>query len=157
MKISVSDPKTKKAYPKTIENNAFFKGKKIGNEVELGLIGLDGYKAIITGGSDKQGFPMKHDFEGTNRKKLYLIKNVKKGLREKVSKRGNEISDETAQVNLKITKEGKVKLEELLGGEKAEHKDGKKSFTEKAVEQSLENVGKIDASAAKDIKGKIKK
>ena len=157
MKLSVSDPKTKKAYSKTIENNAFFKGKKIGAEVELGLIGLEGYKAIITGGSDKQGFPMKHDLEGTNRKKIFLVKNVKKGLRVKVSKRGNEISDETAQINLKITKEGKVKIEELLGGAKAEEKDDGKSFAEKAVEESLKNIGKIDASAAKDIKGKIKK
>lgn len=154
MNIVVSDPKTKKAYIKKIENQAMFNGKKIGEEVELGLIGLEGYSALITGGSDKQGFPMKPDLEGSNRKKIYLIKNKKKGLRKKVSKRGNQVSEEITQLNLKITKEGSKKLADLLGGEKTEDK---KSFAEKAVKESLENVGKIDASAAKDIKGKIKK
>ena len=89
MNIVVSDPKTKKAYIKKIENAGMFIGKKIGEEVELGTLGLEGYKAKITGGSDKQGFPMKPDLEGSNRKTVYLIENAKKGIRKKVSKRGN--------------------------------------------------------------------
>lgn len=157
MNIVVSDPKTKKAYLKKIDNPAMFIGKKVGEEIELGLIGLEGYKAKITGGSDKQGFPIKPDLEGGARKKVYIITNKKKGIRKKVTKRGNMISEEIAQVNIKIIKEGSKKLEELLGGEKTEEKEGKKSFAEKAVEKSLANVGKIDASAAKNIKGKIKK
>jgi len=157
MNLVVSDPKTKKAYLKKIDNSKPFIGKKVGEEVELGLFDMDGYNAKITGGSDKQGFPMKPDLEGTNRKKVYLLKDIKHGIRKKVSRRGNQISEEIAQINLKVTKEGKQKLDKLLGREKEEKTEEKTSFAEKAVKESLENVGKIDASAAKDIKGKIKK
>ena len=73
MNIVVSDPKTRKAYSKKIDNPVIFIGKKIGEEVELGLAGLEGYTALITGGSDKQGFPMRRDLTGGNRKEIYVV------------------------------------------------------------------------------------
>ncbi|MFH1391789.1 MAG: eS6 family ribosomal protein [Candidatus Diapherotrites archaeon] len=141
MNLVVSDPKTKKAYLKKIDSPKPFIGKKIGEEIELGLLGLDGYKAKITGGSDKQGFPLRPDLEGSNRKKIFIVTNAKHGIRKKVSKRGNMISEEISQINLKIIKEGSKKLEELLGGEKADKKEEKTSFAEKAVKESLDSVG----------------
>ena len=66
------------------------------------------------------------------------------------------ISDETAQVNLKITKQGSKDILEVLGSEKQKTDDKKISFREKAVKESLENIGKISAEDAKNIKGKIK-
>ncbi len=152
MNIVISDPNTRKAYPKKIDNPAFFIGKKIGDEVELGVIGLDGYKARITGGSDKQGFPMKRDLEGTSRIKVFVTVDSKKGIKKKVSRRGNQISEEIAQINLKVVKYGGKSLEELLGGEKTESKEEKVSIKEQMVKESLENVGKISAAEAKDIK-----
>ena len=79
----------------------------------------------------------------------------KKGIRQKIRRRGNLVTDEIAQLNLKVTKEGSKKLEEIFAGNAKETTDDL-SFKEKAVKESLANVGKIDASAAKDIKGKIK-
>ena len=155
MKTVISDPKTKKAYAKTVDNPAMFIGKKIGQEVELGLLGLDGYKVKITGGSDKQGFPMKNDMEGGLRKKVFIMKDAKHGTKQKVARRGNLVTEEIEQLNLKIIKEGSKKLEEIFAGSAKESTEDL-SFKEKAVKESLANVGKIDASAAKDIKGKIK-
>jgi len=154
MKIVVSDPKTKKAYSKTLENPKPLLGKKIGNEIELGILGIEGAKAKITGGSDKQGFPMRSDLEGANRKKIFMIKNEKEGIKQKVSRRGKVISEETAQVNLKLTKEGKQSLLEALGTET--QKKEEVSFREKAVKTSLENIGNTEGLTPKDVKGKVR-
>jgi len=150
MNIVVSDPKTKKAYSKKIDNPAIFLGKKIGESMELGLLGLDGYTAQITGGSDKEGFPMKPDMTGSSRREIYVVVDAKKGIRQKVRRRGNQITNEVSQLNLKVTKEGAKPLIEILGtGEKKEEKISAK---EQAVKESLENVGKISSEEAKLIK-----
>src|SRR3989344_395507 len=99
MNIVVSDPKTRKAYSKKIDNPAIFLNKKIGDTVELGLAGLDGYEAQITGGSDTEGFPMKHDMTGSNRRDIYVVVDAKKGVRKKITRRGNLVTQETSQIN----------------------------------------------------------
>ncbi|HLC92577.1 MAG TPA: S6e family ribosomal protein [archaeon] len=149
MNIVVSDPKTRKAYSKKIDNPAIFVGKKIGESVELGLMGLDGYTAKITGGSDKEGFPMKPDMAGSNRKEIYVVVDAKKGIRQKIRRRGNLVTGEISQLNLKITKDGAKPLADVLGGEKKEEKT---SVKDQMVKESLENVGKISAEEAKLIK-----
>ena len=63
MKIVISDRKTGKAYNKKTEE-AVFLNKKVGEEVDLSVVGLAGFKAKISGGSDKQGFPMKPTVDG---------------------------------------------------------------------------------------------
>ena len=150
MNIVVSDPSTRKAYSKKVDNPAIFIGKKVGESVELGLIGLDGYTAKITGGSDKQGFPMKADLVGGNRKEIFIVTDAKKGHREKIRRRGNLVTDEIAQLNLKVVKEGAKKLEEIMP--KKEGSGEKLSVKEQMVKESLENVGKISAEEAKLIK-----
>jgi len=72
MNIVISDPETRNAYSKKVEKPAFV-GKKIKDTIKLDEIGLDGYEAIITGGSDKDGMPMNPKQEGVSRKK-HLIK-----------------------------------------------------------------------------------
>ncbi len=128
MKLVISDPSTRKAYTKTIENASMFFGKKIGSEVELGIIGLEGYTAVITGGSDKQGFPMQKVIEGGARKKVLKLVEPKNGLKKKVTRRGSMVTEEIQQLNLKVVKQGQKPLEELLGGENKEKQkeEGKK-------------------------------
>src|SRR3989338_8098348 len=144
MNVVVSDPKTRMAYSRKIDNPAIFIGKKIGEQVELGAIGLEGYSAEITGGSDKQGFPMKKDLAGQNRKIVWVTVNAKQGQQEKAARRGNTVSDEVAQLNLKLVNYGQKPVAELLGSEKKE-KEEKISIKEQAVKESLENVGKISS------------
>ncbi len=162
MNISISDPKTGKAYGKKIETTALLLNKKIGNQIKLDSLGLEGYEARIQGGSDKQGFPMREDIPGTARKKIFTkggtgFNPKRKGERKRVSVRGNTISEEIEQVNLLVTKQGNKKLEEIFSTEPKEEKR-EESAKEKMVKQSLETVGDVDvAGDSKGIKGKIRK
>ncbi|MEM0359832.1 MAG: 30S ribosomal protein S6e [Candidatus Diapherotrites archaeon] len=142
MNIVLSDPKSGKAYSKKIESVAFM-GKKLGETVSLETIGLKGYKAIITGGSDKDGFPMKPSVEGQSRKKILMskgigIKGLKKGEKRRKRVRGNTVAKDIHQLNLKITEYGPESLAEIFkktGEEKKEEaKDEKKAKKEPAKE-----------------------
>ena len=130
MNIVVSDPKTRKAYSINTEKPVFL-GKRIGDEVVLSIIGLAGYKGVITGGSDKDGFPMKPTLPGTIRKKILMSSGVgyrpkEKGIKKRKRVRGNTIAEDIHQVNIKVTHYGEKPLEELLKKEKAEGKEGEK-------------------------------
>ena len=124
MNVVISDPKTKKTYNINVEKPVFL-GRKLGEEVDLGGINLEGYKAVITGGSDKDGFPMKPSLQGTGRKKVLLSSGIgyrpkEKGIRRRKRVRGNTIAEDIHQVNLKVTKYGKEPLDKLLKEEKGE-------------------------------------
>lgn len=112
-----------KSYSKILSNDesAFFLGKKLSEKIEGSHLGLKGYELEITGGSDKEGFPMRRDVEGIGRKRIFMTKgNIgtrinKKGLRIRKSIAGNTISQLTSQVNLKVIKEGQKSLDEIFG------------------------------------------
>ena len=157
MNIVVSDPKTRKAYSVKSEKS-LYANKRIGESIELKALGLEGYTGKITGGSDKEGFPMHASIMGTQRKKVLLaqgpgFKPKRKGERKRISVRGNTVSNDTQQLNVVITAYGNKSVEELLGTAPKEEKK-EESFKDVAVRESLEHVGKIEADAK--IKGKIK-
>jgi small subunit ribosomal protein S6e len=112
-----------KSYSKVLTNDEsnFLMGKKIKNTIEGGHIGFKGYEFLISGGSDKEGFPMRQDVEGIGRKKIFLTKGSigtrlnKKGIRIRKSVSGNTISQLTSQINLKVIKEGSKTLDEIFG------------------------------------------
>ncbi|MEM4161436.1 MAG: 30S ribosomal protein S6e [Thermoplasmata archaeon] len=111
-------------------------GKKIGDEVDGLFVGLPGYKLVITGGSDNAGFPMRKDIAGQKRVKVLLSESTgfhpkKKGLRKKVSVRGNTISPETAQINMKIIAKGPHPVEKLLEEAKKRYESEKEKKEEK--------------------------
>ena len=118
-----------KAYSKELaehESNAFI-GKKIGEHVSGNTFGFKNYEFMITGGSDKDGFPMRRDLPGAARKRLLLTKGPgvkinRKGMRLRKTIRGNLIAQDIKQINIKVVKEGDKKLEEIFGktGEKKE-------------------------------------
>ncbi|MEM2351662.1 MAG: S6e family ribosomal protein, partial [Thermoproteota archaeon] len=62
-KVVVSDPKTGKAKSVEVEGSRAipFIGKRIGDTIDGSVIGMPGVKLLITGGSDKDGFPMRPD------------------------------------------------------------------------------------------------
>lgn len=137
MNLVISDPKTKKAYSINTEKPVFI-GKKIGDEVDLSILGLPGYKGLITGGSDKDGFPMKPTLPGTARKRLFMAGGVgyrckEKGIRKRKRVRGNTIAEDIHQVNIKVTQYGNKPLKELLKKEEASEK-GESSKEEKPEE-----------------------
>jgi small subunit ribosomal protein S6e len=152
-KIVVSEPKSKKAWQ--IEKDApSLIGKKIGEKVDGSAIGLSGFTLQITGGSDKDGFPMRQDLEGVMRKKALLTKGVGfrgtkkirkvkykvKGMRKRKYIRGNTISDSIIQVNCKVL-EGEGDIPMILGIPPKEKKEEPKQEEQKTEAPKEEKKG----------------
>ena len=94
-------------------------GLKIGDEFNGGILGLKGYKLQITGGSDKNGFPMKPDVDGQRRFKSLVnggigFKPTRKGLRRRKTVRGNTIGDDISQINVIVSERGEQTLTEIF-------------------------------------------
>ena len=131
-----------KNFQREIDENIVY-GKKIGDKIDGSVLGLNNYELEIVGGSDKDGFPMRKGVHGTARKKLLLSSGVgyrqkRKGIRRRKSIRGEVVSEETAQLNLKVVKEGDEKFEQLLKGDAKE--DEEKSEEQKTEENPKEEV-----------------
>ena len=133
LKIVLSDPKTGKSYQKIIKDADAkrFMGLKIGDNVKGEVLNLAGYEFQITGGSDFAGFPMRSDVPGILRKKVYAVSGIglkkkEKGLKKRKTVAGNIIYDKTAQVNLKVVKEGKGPLGEDKPKEEKAEEEAKK-------------------------------
>ncbi len=90
-------------------------GKKIGDIIKGEIIGLTGYEFLITGGSDYAGFPMRSDIAGPGRKKVLAVEGIgikkkSEGQRQRKTVCGNTIHANTAQINVKVTVEGKTPI-----------------------------------------------
>ncbi|AAB84766.1 MULTISPECIES: 30S ribosomal protein S6e [Methanothermobacter] len=97
-------------------------GLTIGDEFDGSIIGLSGYKLKITGGSDKNGFPMKKTVPGARRIRSLVSGGVgykprRDGERRRKTFRGNTISDDIVQINTVVIEKGEKPLEELLGAD----------------------------------------
>ena len=80
---------------------------------------LEGYELLVTGTSDKAGFPGMPDIKGQALKRVILkrgrgMRNNGEGLRLRKTVRGNEISADTVQINLAVKKEGSKKFESMV-------------------------------------------
>lgn len=104
--LIVSDPKTKTSKAASLEGTRAqaLVGKSIGEEIDGKLLGLGTVKLKITGGTDKDGVPMRFDVQGAARKRAILSGGVgyhpeEDGERRRTLVRGRVISEETMQVN----------------------------------------------------------
>ena len=84
-------------------------GKRIGDLLDGSIVGLSGSKLQITGGSDKTGFPMRFDVHGGVKSSIILSNGVGfkasgDGHRSRKTVRGNVITDEIVQINLRVVK-----------------------------------------------------
>jgi small subunit ribosomal protein S6e len=129
-KVVVSDPKTGRAYNVDASGGAagVIVGKRIGDELDAGTLGLAGYRILITGASDRTGTTAKKGLPGAGRKRLLLAGGVgfhptMDGERRRKMVRSNEITQDFVQVNARVTAYGEKTLDELfpkVEGEKAE-------------------------------------
>jgi len=119
-KIVISDPETGKARSVELEGERAVPliGRRIGDVIDGAIVGLSGYKVLITGGTDSSGFPMRPDIHGGIKTRVLLSKGV--GYRARGSRkdrrrktiRGNMITEDIAQINMKIIeKPGKAEKE----------------------------------------------
>lgn len=111
-KITISDPKTGKSKSVELEGAKATPliGRKIGDIIDGSIVGIPGVKLIITGGSDKDGFPMRPDVHGGVKTRILLsggpgFKPRNKGERRRKMVRGNTITEDTLQINMKIVED----------------------------------------------------
>ncbi len=99
-------------------------GKSIGEEVEGKLLGVGSLKLRITGGTDKDGIPMRFDIQGGAKKRAILSSGVgfkPKTHGERIRKlvRGRTVTEDTFQVNSVIVSGESEKSDKPQGPEGA--------------------------------------
>ena len=114
-KTVIADPKKGKTYQWEITGHHAnsLVGKRIGDEVDGIFVGLPGYKLVITGGSDRDGFPMRRELPGPKRRKVLITESVgfhpdDKGVRKRKTVRGGTVSPDIVQINITVVTSGTV-------------------------------------------------
>jgi small subunit ribosomal protein S6e len=82
-------------------------GLKIGDIIDSNVVGINGGKMQITGGSDKSGTPMRPDLHGGVKKYILLargigMRNRNPGIRIRKLIRGSMVTEEIYQLNCKL-------------------------------------------------------
>lgn len=121
-KVVVSNPATGKAKTYVVKGDSATQliGLKIGDIIDGSIVSneLKGKKLQIRGGTDSSGFPMRPDISGGVKKRVLLsgppgFYPKEKGERKRKMVRGNTVTDDIVQINVKIlTGEDIKKLEE---------------------------------------------
>ena len=123
-KIVISDPETGKS--KSVESEGTravpLIGRKLGDVIDGSIVGMSGYRLRITGGSDKDGFPMRPNVHGGVRASVILTEGVgfhpsRGGERRRKTLRGKTITEEIVQINMKVVEKPK-KVKKAKKGEK---------------------------------------
>ena len=106
-KLVLSDPKSGMSEASEVKDASAQQlvGRRLGEVLDASTIGLSG-KIMITGGSDRAGFPMRADTLGGGKNYVLMTRGV--GYRAKVEGgkkrkrlRGITITEETYQINAK--------------------------------------------------------
>lgn len=120
-KANINDPKDGKSYQATVSGhhaNSLI-GKRIGDQIDGIFVGLPGYKLLVTGGSDKDGFPMRKDMPGARRARILVSEGHgfhpdRKGVRRRKTMRGNSVSTDITQINLKVVTHGAKAIADVI-------------------------------------------
>ncbi|MCD6248421.1 MAG: 30S ribosomal protein S6e [Hadesarchaea archaeon] len=137
VKIVISDPSTGKAYQVEVDETRFRKlvGLRIGDKFGGELIGLSGYELQITGGTDKDGFPMRFDVMAPRRARVLIssppgFRPKMEGERRRKMVHGGTVSPTIVQLNTKVAKGGNKPLEEILRPEAVGEEEKKSEASE---------------------------
>jgi small subunit ribosomal protein S6e len=113
-KVIISDPETGKSRSIEVEGTQAVPliGRKLGEVIDGSVAKMRGHKLKITGGSDKDGFPMRPNIHGGVRIGAILSEGVgfhpsQKGERQRKTLRGNVITEEIVQINIKVVEKPK--------------------------------------------------
>ncbi len=120
-KVVLSDQKSGRAYNVDVSGGAAnaIIGRRIGEEMDAGILGLPGYRMEITGGSDRNGTPAKRNLPLAGRRRILLsggagFSPVMEGQRKRKAIRGNEITADFVQINARVTNYGDKGLDEYF-------------------------------------------
>jgi len=113
-KVIVSDPEEGKSKVVELEGARAVPliGRRLGEAVDGSVFGMSGRKLQITGGSDKDGFPMRPNIHGGVRVSVIVSKSVgfhpkREGERQRKTLRGNVITEDIVQINVKVVEKPK--------------------------------------------------
>ena len=144
-KVIVSDPEAGTSRVVELEEAraAPLIGRKISEVIDGSIIDQPGHKAQIMGGSDKDGFPMRPSVLGGVRRRIVLSGGVgfnpqHEGTRKRKTIRGNVITDEIVQINMKITEKPKQTKEAKKPKEKKEEKPAPSKETQPKKQTSAQ-------------------
>lgn len=114
--LIISDPETGRSQKVELEDNRMgpLVGRRIGEVIDGTVADLAGHKLQLTGGTDKDGIPMRPDVHGSAKSRIILSGGVgykpkRKGERKRVVVRGNTVSVDTTFLNFKIVEKPKGK------------------------------------------------
>jgi small subunit ribosomal protein S6e len=137
MKIVIGDAKTGASWQRELEKSqeAQLYGRRVGEAFDGGIVGLEGYSLKITGGSDRDGTPMRGEIKGPARTKALLseppgVRSLRKGEKRRKLVRGNTVSADVVQINAVISNYGSKGLEELGFASKAKESPAAKPAAE---------------------------
>jgi len=118
-KVIISDPETGTSKVTELDESRAVPlvGLRIGEIIEGTLLDLPAHKLQIAGGSDKDGVPMRPSVHGGVRRNIVLSGGVgfnpkNRGERRRKAVRGNVITEEIVQINVKIVEKPKKAKEE---------------------------------------------
>jgi small subunit ribosomal protein S6e len=167
-KIVLSDPEVGTSQMMELEGSRAVPlvGRRLGDLIDGTAVGMAGHKLRITGGSDKDGFPMRPDIHGGVKTRVVIAGGVgfhshRHGERRRKTLRGSVITEEIFQVNMKIVEKPakKAKAKPLREAE-AEKTEKATSVKTKPVteEKSEEIMSKTEtASGASERSSKSRK
>jgi small subunit ribosomal protein S6e len=114
--LIISDPETGTSQKVELEDSRMgpLVGRRIGELIDGTVADLAGHQLQLTGGTDKDGIPMRPDVHGSAKSRVILSGGVgykpkRKGERKRVVVRGNTVSVDTTFLNLKIVEKPKGK------------------------------------------------
>jgi small subunit ribosomal protein S6e len=112
--LIVSDPETGTSQKVELEDERMspLVGLRIGEVIDGTIANLAGHRIQLTGGTDKDGIPMRPDVHGGAKANIILSGGVgykpkRKGERKRVVVRGNTVTPETTFLNFKIVERPK--------------------------------------------------
>ena len=108
-KLVISDPETGRSQVVEVEGSKAVPllGRRIRETVDGSVADMPGVKLLITGGTDKDGFPMRWDVHGGVKARVILSGGAgfhpkRPGERRRKTVRGDTITEDIVQVNMKI-------------------------------------------------------
>jgi small subunit ribosomal protein S6e len=108
-KVIVSDPQSGASKVVELEEARAspFIGRKIGDTLDGTVVDLPAHKVQVMGGSDNDGIPMRPNVHGGIRRSVVISGGAgfspkRKGERKRKTVRGDTITDEIGQINMKI-------------------------------------------------------
>lgn len=144
-KVIISDPESGTSKVVELEETRAVPliGRTMGEVIDGSTVGLPEHKLQVTGASDKDGFPARPNVHGGVRRKIILSGGIgfnptKAGARRRKMVRGDVITDEIVQINMKIVEKPKTPKETKKPKQKKEKAKPAEEETEAKAETTAE-------------------